>query len=194
MTGFHGQKFDFLGEDGEWYCVVQDGSALQLNMRVTSPVPSMPEITYITGISVMATDTDGLEHTIAIQVTDPSSLDSSCPVGVSPCLANGALTVDVDGREVLLSPGSVSVGPDMAIAAVNLPGACRYTRTFVSIRTSSPSSWVMYPTAKTRTATSTELAPPATSYLARPPIVPEKCGKQFPVESETIYDPFLKQT
>ncbi|CAN0040712.1 unnamed protein product [Scytosiphon promiscuus] len=125
MTGFRGQKFDFVGEDGEWYCVVEDGPALQLNMRVTSPVPSVPEITYITGISVMATDADGLEHTIAVQVTDPYSLDSACPVGVSPCLANGALTVEVDGREVLLAPGSVSAGPDVAIAAVNLPGACR---------------------------------------------------------------------
>ncbi|CAN0152013.1 unnamed protein product [Scytosiphon promiscuus] len=125
MTGFRGQKFDFVGEDEEWYCVLQDGAELQLNMRVTSPVPSVPEITYITGISVRTIDLDGLSHTIVVQVTDPHDLSASCREEVSPCLADGALSVEVDGREVLLSPGTVSVGPGTAISAVNLPGACR---------------------------------------------------------------------
>ncbi|CAN0249910.1 unnamed protein product [Scytosiphon promiscuus] len=125
MTGFMGQKFDFVGEDGEWYCLLQDGPGLQLNMRVTSPVPSMPEITYITGISIITADADSVEHTIVIEVTNPHTLESSCPEGVSPCLADGALTVEIDGSRVLLTPGTVSVGPEVAISAVNLPGACR---------------------------------------------------------------------
>lgn len=56
MTGFRGQNFDFTGEDGGWYSVLSDRPNIHLNMRVTSPVPSVPEITYITGISIKTTD------------------------------------------------------------------------------------------------------------------------------------------
>ncbi|CAM9208228.1 unnamed protein product, partial [Ectocarpus fasciculatus] len=83
MTGFHGQKFDFTGQDGEWYSVLSDTPKIHLNMRVTSPVPSVPEITYITGVGIKTADSQGLDHTIVITVTDPHSLDSACPVGVS---------------------------------------------------------------------------------------------------------------
>ena len=125
MMGFRGQKFDFVGEDNGWYTVISDLPHMHLNMRVTSPVPSVPEITYITAISIITKDTDGLDHTIAIYVANPHSLESSCPLGTSPCLADGALKVVVDGEEVLLAPGEVTVAPGVAIAAVNLPGACR---------------------------------------------------------------------
>ena len=125
MTGFRGQKFDFSGEDGAWYAVVSDLPHMHLNMRVTSPVPSVPEITYITGISIVTTDADGLDHTMVISVANPHSLESSCLVGTSPCLADGALSVVVDGEDVLFAPGEVTVAPDVAIAVVNLPGACR---------------------------------------------------------------------
>lgn len=37
MTGFRGQKFDFTGEDGAWYAVLDDGSALRINMRGEIP-------------------------------------------------------------------------------------------------------------------------------------------------------------
>ena len=94
-------------------------------MRVTSPVAELPEITYITGLSILTTDTDGLDHSIVIQVTNPQSLESSCPVGMSPCLADGALTVEIDGEETLLAPGTVDVGSGVAVSTVNLPGACR---------------------------------------------------------------------
>ncbi|CAM9423645.1 unnamed protein product [Ectocarpus fasciculatus] len=125
MTGFHGQKFDFTGQDGEWYSVLSDTPKIHLNMRVTSPVPSVPEITYITGVGIKTADSQGLDHTIVITVTDPHSLDSACPVGVSPCLGEGALTVELDGETALLSPGEAKLGPDVEISAVNLPGACR---------------------------------------------------------------------
>ncbi|CAM9288994.1 unnamed protein product [Ectocarpus sp. 8 AP-2014] len=124
MTGFLGQKFDFTGEDGGWYSVIAD-SNMNVNMRVTSPVADLPEITYITGLSVLTTDTDGLEHSIVIEVAEPHDLDSSCPVGVSPCLADGALIVLLDGEESLLAPGTVVLGGDVEVSAANLPGACR---------------------------------------------------------------------
>ncbi|CAM9891998.1 unnamed protein product [Scytosiphon promiscuus] len=125
MTGFRGQKFDFNGEDGAWYSVISSEPSVHLNMRVTSPVPSLPEITYITGVSLLTTDQDGLDHTIVIQVADPHSLESSCPVGISPCLGEGALSVEIDGVEALLTPGTVTLGPGVALSAINVPGACR---------------------------------------------------------------------
>lgn len=69
MTGFRGQKFDFTGADGEWYCLVADAPAIHLNMRVTSPEPTVPQVTYITGISVSTLDADGECHTIVIEVS-----------------------------------------------------------------------------------------------------------------------------
>eukprot|EP00752_Nemacystus_decipiens_P015530 g13857.t1 len=124
MTGFLGQKFDFTGLDGEYYCLIKDDH-IQVSMRVTSPVPSVPEITYITGLSVLTTDADGFDHAVVIEVRDPYSLDSSCPEGLSPCLAEGALRVTLDGEEGLLAPGSVSLGEQVVVSAANLPGACR---------------------------------------------------------------------
>eukprot|EP00903_Cladosiphon_okamuranus_P020891 g19184.t1 len=129
MTGFHGQKFDFTGEDGEWYCLLSDEPAMHLNMRVTTPVPELPEITYITGLSVLTTDQEGVEHSIVITVKDPYSLESSCPVTedgtVLPCLADNALSVVLDGDEALSSPGTAILAPGVMVDAVNLPGACR---------------------------------------------------------------------
>ncbi|CAM9873433.1 unnamed protein product [Ectocarpus sp. 4 AP-2014] len=124
MTGFLGQKFDFTGVDGEWYCLIKDDN-IQISMRVTNPIPSVPEITYITGLSVLTTDAEGAEHDIVINVKDPHSLESSCPEGVSPCLADGSLSVYLDGKEELLAPGTVSVSQEVAVSAVNLPGECR---------------------------------------------------------------------
>eukprot|EP00903_Cladosiphon_okamuranus_P009792 g9309.t1 len=125
MTGFRGQTFDFTGEDGEWYCLISDLPSMHLNMRVTTPVPSLPEITYITGLSIVTTDAEGFDHNIVIEVTNPRSLESACPAGVSPCLADGALSVSIDGREELLQPGTVSVATGVTVSAANLPGACR---------------------------------------------------------------------
>ena len=125
MTGFRGQKFDFTGKDGGWYAVLSVPPSMHLNMRVTSPVPSVPEITYITGVSVKATDDNGVDHTILVAVADPHSLDSRCPEGVSPCLSEGSLSVELDGEPALLAPGTAALGPGVAVSAVNLPGACR---------------------------------------------------------------------
>lgn len=125
MQGFRGQKFDFTGEDGGWYSLLDDGPSLRMNMRVTSPVSDVPQITYITGISVMTADADAVNHTIVIGVVDPYTLDASCPAGVSPCLAEGSLSVQVDGEAVLVAPGTVTLASDVAVSAVNLPEPCR---------------------------------------------------------------------
>ncbi|CAN0226254.1 unnamed protein product, partial [Ectocarpus sp. 6 AP-2014] len=83
MTGFLGQKFDFTGNDGAWYCLVEDGPSMRLNMRVTAPVPSLPQITYITGVSLITTDVQGVDHTIEISVNSPHNLEATCPVRAS---------------------------------------------------------------------------------------------------------------
>jgi len=65
-----------------------------------------------TGLSVLTTDADNYDHSIVIEVKDPHSLKSSCPTGVSPCLADGSLRVALDGEEALLAPGTVLLGKD----------------------------------------------------------------------------------
>ena len=125
MVGFHGQMFDFAGNDGEWYALVSDLPSMHLNMRVTSPVPSVPEITYITGLSLLATDDDGFVHTVVISVKHPHSIESACPAEISPCLAEGALSVVLDGEEALVAPGTVTMAPGVHVGAANIPGECR---------------------------------------------------------------------
>lgn len=125
MVGFRGQKFDFTGEDGAWYALVSNIPAMHLNMRVTAPVPSLPAITYITGISLRTMDTDGFPHSVVISIKDPHTINSSCPAGQTPCLADGSLGVVLDGEEALLAPESVELAPGVQITAVNIPGECR---------------------------------------------------------------------
>ncbi len=126
MTGFQGQKFDFTGEDGEWYCLISDLPSMHMNMRVTTPLPSTPEITYITGLSVATTDNDGVDHSIIIEVTNPHSMESACPDSLNPCLADGALSVFIDGSETMLQPGNIEIAQeDVKLSAANLPGECR---------------------------------------------------------------------
>ncbi|CAM9792063.1 unnamed protein product [Laminaria digitata] len=125
MTGFLGQKFDFTGRDGAWYALISDCPTMHLNMRVTAPVPSVPAITYISGLSLLTTDTDGFEHTVVISVKEPHTQDSVCPPELSTCLADGSLSVVVDGEQALLSPGTVQLAPGVEVSAVNLPDECR---------------------------------------------------------------------
>ena len=125
MVGFRGQNFDFTGEDGAWYALVSDLPSINLNMRITAPVPSLPAITYITGISLRTLDADGFPHSVVISTKDPHSIESSCPAGQSLCLADGSLGVVLDGEEALLAPGSIELAPGVRITAVNIPGECR---------------------------------------------------------------------
>ncbi|MEP5376047.1 MAG: hypothetical protein ABJQ14_09710 [Hyphomicrobiales bacterium] len=125
MTGFLGQKFDFTGKDGVWYALISDSPTMHLNMRVTAPVPSVPAITYITGLSLLTMDLDGFEHTIVISVKQPHIQDSVCPPELPTCLADGSLSVVVDGEHALLSPGTILLAPGVEMSAVNIPGECR---------------------------------------------------------------------
>lgn len=88
-------------------------------------MPELPIITYITGLSILTTDSDGVAHSIVIEAKDPHNIESSCPPGVSPCLADGSLRVVLDGVETLSAPGSVTLGKDLVVSAVNIPGQCR---------------------------------------------------------------------
>lgn len=94
-------------------------------MEVHAPVPDLPEITYITGIALTAQDTDGTSHTIHIRVDNPSDFveHHECPTP-EPCLAEGVLTVLIDGQP-MLGPGVVNLGNGVAVGAVNIPGECR---------------------------------------------------------------------
>ena len=89
MTGFFGQKFDFTGNDNGWYALISDPPTMQINMRVTVPVPSVPETTYITGFSVLTTDDDGLDHSIVVAAKTPQYVHC-VPVG-SVSLSGGWL-------------------------------------------------------------------------------------------------------
>lgn len=52
-------------------------------------------------------------------------MESSCAAGESLCLADGSLSVVLDGEETLFAPGSIQLAQDIMVSAVNLPGACR---------------------------------------------------------------------
>lgn len=99
MVGFQDQKFDVTGEDGEWYALIHD-KTMNMNMRITQPMPEVPQVTYITGIGLSVTGADDEWHTFEITINDPHNLDSECPEGSDrPCLTDGALTILVDGKE-----------------------------------------------------------------------------------------------
>lgn len=101
MVGFQEQKFDFTGEDGEWYALIHDQTMdMEMNMRITQPVPEVPEVTYITGLGLSVLGADDEVHTFEITINDPHNLETECSEGSDgPCLADGALTILVDGKE-----------------------------------------------------------------------------------------------
>lgn len=61
---------------------------MRINMRVTTPVVFLPETTYVTGLSVLTTDSDEHAHSAVISVKDPHSLDNACP-RKEICLSSG---------------------------------------------------------------------------------------------------------
>lgn len=99
MFGIQRQTFDFTGEDGEWYALLHD-TGVSINMRITAPIADVPEVTYITGLGLSLVGSDGELHTLEIVIEDPLDLEPDCPrSNEKPCLADGALTVLVDGIE-----------------------------------------------------------------------------------------------
>lgn len=94
-------------------------------MRVTALLPSLPVITYITGFSLVITDNNGFDHSIVVITNEPHNLETACPVGLYRCLADGSLTILLDGGEALWAPWTVSLAPGIEITVVNTPGECR---------------------------------------------------------------------
>ena len=98
MSGFKGQQFDFTGKEGTWYALVHDRNTA-INTRITAPVPDVQDITYITGLGLSLTGTDSIVHTVEIVIDNPHDLNPTCDTSNgAPCLADGALTVLVDGE------------------------------------------------------------------------------------------------
>eukprot|EP00904_Undaria_pinnatifida_P008988 jgi/Undpi1/5219/HiC_scaffold_2.g00501.m1 len=124
LVGLEGQKFDFTGQSNNWYALLSAWDTDHVNMRVTAPIADLPIVTYITGITVQTEDDDGVVHTIAIFVTNPNVLETSCTDNAQPCIGDGALTVLLDGVS-MASPGEIELGPGVSVMAANIPGECR---------------------------------------------------------------------
>ena len=134
--GLLGQTFDWAGTDGEWYSMLSDGPNLQLNVRVTAPLPEFPDRQLITAVSLIF---DGGRHSLVIDVQDPYTIDTEQDCSVTngdgdgktrPCLASGALRVLVDDQEDGTALGAPTAGvtlPDghTVVSATNLPAECQ---------------------------------------------------------------------
>lgn len=68
-------------------------------------------------------------HSIGIEVNDPYNVVThGCPGDMSPCLADGGLTITLDGQERndLLRPAiDTPLVEDLWPSALNLPVECR---------------------------------------------------------------------
>ena len=107
MRGLQGQKFDFSGQDGAWYAILHD-EMFFVNMRVTAPIADLDKITYITGLGISITDDSGVLRTVVLTVDNPMEMQPECPDVGRPCLADGALTVELDGVKTT-TPGEVRI-------------------------------------------------------------------------------------
>lgn len=114
MTGFHGQKFDFTGDDGGWDAHISYPRPMQIHVRTTAPFLFFPVIACIAGRSLVNTDANGSDHTAVISVKEPQSLDSACYANEHPGLEDNSLNVVIDGEEALGASGTVSVAPGYA--------------------------------------------------------------------------------
>ncbi|CAM9292956.1 unnamed protein product [Ectocarpus sp. 8 AP-2014] len=127
MAGLLGQRINWSGVDGGWYSLIKDDNAdLNVNVRVTAPLPDeFPDRQLMTSLAVVS---EG--HSLVIQVANPYTIDTDgCPERVSPCLANGGLSIIVDGQEVdelLRFSREMPVADGaMTVSASNLPVECR---------------------------------------------------------------------
>lgn len=126
MNGLRGQRIDWSGVDGGWYCLVSDADVdLHVNVRLTAPLPDeFPDRQLITGLSIVSED-----HSLVVEVKKTytvSTDDFSCDDSI--CLANGGLRAVVDGNEtggLLRSTRDANVADGMTMSASNLPVECR---------------------------------------------------------------------
>lgn len=126
MQGLSGQRIDWSGEDGGWYCLVKDDEAdLQVNVRLTAPLPvELPHRQLMTGLAVLSKG-----HSLVVEVADPySTATDGCTHDMSPCLADGGVRIIVDDRVAgsLLAPTRENhVAGGITMSAYNLPLECQ---------------------------------------------------------------------
>ena len=126
MKGLRGQKIGWSGIDGGRYIIIRDVDAdLHVNVRLTAPLPEeFPDRQLITGLGIVSK-----MHSLTLEVKNPYDIDTNgCPLGRSPCLANGGLRAVVDGKEVddlLRFSRDEYVVDGITVSASNLPAECR---------------------------------------------------------------------
>ena len=126
MQGLRGQRINWSGVDGGWYCLVKDQDAdFHVNVRLTAPQPEdFPDRQLVTGLSVIS---DG--NSLVIEVKDPyTTVTSGCSGEQPVCLANGGLSASVNGQEAgqLLRPTrDAFVAHGIYLSGSNLPVECR---------------------------------------------------------------------
>lgn len=126
MQGLRGQKIDWSGVDGGWYCLITDEDAdFHVNVRLTAPLPEeFPDRQLVTGVSVIS---EG--NSLVVEVKDPYTITTEgCPEGVSPCLADGGLSAVANGQQadhLLVPTRDAFVYDGIEISASNLPVECR---------------------------------------------------------------------
>ena len=125
MDGLSGQAIDWSGEDGGWYALIQDKElGLHINVRVNVPLlQEFPRRRLVTGVSVLFA-----EHSFVVEANSPYSTGTSgCPLGVSPCLASGALTFAVDNEHPAAPLGLLDgtrFHNGLILSATNVPLEC----------------------------------------------------------------------
>ena len=126
LQGLRGQHIEWAGVDGGWYALVTDkGDDLQINVRITAPSPiDFPDRQFITGVAVLSHG-----HSLIVEVKDPHTAETpGCSGDVSPCLADGGLSVSVDGELVDYLNGptnDVHLPGGIELSSSNLPLECR---------------------------------------------------------------------
>ena len=126
MQGLRGQRINWSGVDGGWYCLVKDtDNNFHVNVRLTAPEPEeFPDRQLVTGVSLIS---DG--NSLVIEVKDPyTTVTTGCPGEQSLCLANGGLRAIANGQEagqLLVPTRDAFVNDGIDISASNLPVECR---------------------------------------------------------------------
>ena len=129
MTGMLGEKFDWSGEDNEWYSLVSDGEDFQLNVRLTAPMPEeFPDRQLVSAVSILSPG----GRSIVIEVENPYTIDAPGCAGADdlslPCLANGAFRFTKDGVEhkgLQMPSVAVQLPGNRFVSSANLPAECR---------------------------------------------------------------------
>eukprot|EP00591_Stephanopyxis_turris_P008745 CAMPEP_0195527406 /NCGR_PEP_ID=MMETSP0794_2-20130614/29054_1 /TAXON_ID=515487 /ORGANISM="Stephanopyxis turris, Strain CCMP 815" /LENGTH=604 /DNA_ID=CAMNT_0040658305 /DNA_START=125 /DNA_END=1939 /DNA_ORIENTATION=+ len=130
FVGLQGQNFKFEGKSGAWYSNLS-AKKLQWNLRFkefdTCP---KDENMFVTGTTISLYRLRGLPymkpelaHSIAIMVPNEDTFFPGCDSG--GCLGEGSLTISVDGKMDIVSPGEYLLGENGGrIIAHNTFAAC----------------------------------------------------------------------